>query len=171
VTVFFLCGLWHGASWTFAGWGLFHGIFLVVERMRAGRGIESRWTPVRHLYTLEIVAVGWVLFRANAIGQAGAFLQAMAGFGRGAGLEYHTGLYIGTQLVLALAAGAVGSAPLLPVLIRVRSALIDSTAGLIQSMVGTGFALADVTGHSVLLLVSSMLLAAGIHSPFIYFRF
>ena len=36
VIVFFLCGLWHGASWTFAAWGLFHGAFLVLERMKAG---------------------------------------------------------------------------------------------------------------------------------------
>jgi len=171
VTVFFLCGLWHGASWTFAGWGLFHGIFLVVERMLAGRSIESLWAPARHVYTLMVVAVGWVLFRADSIDQAGAFLQAMAGFGRGRGLEYHTGLYIDTQLVLALAAGAVGSAPLLPLLIRVRGAVIDSTAGLIRSVVGMGFALADVAGHAALLLVSSMLLAAGTHNPFIYFRF
>ena len=41
VAVFFLCGLWHGASWTFAGWGLFHGAFLVLERTRAGRVIEA----------------------------------------------------------------------------------------------------------------------------------
>ena len=33
VTVFFLCGLWHGASWNFVIWGLFHGTFLVLERL------------------------------------------------------------------------------------------------------------------------------------------
>ena len=114
VTVFCLCGLWHGASWTFAAWGLFHGLFLVLERTRAGRAIESVGTPARHLYTLLVVATGWVLFRAASIEQAGAFLQAMAGLGRGSGVAYHTGLYIDAQLVLALIAGAVGSAPILP---------------------------------------------------------
>ena len=70
VTVFFLCGLWHGASWTFAAWGLFHGAFLVLERMKAGRMIDSLWSPVRHLYTLLVVSVGWVLFRADTVPQA-----------------------------------------------------------------------------------------------------
>ena len=120
MTVFFLCGLWHGASWTFAAWGLFHGAFLVLERMKPGRMIESLWSPVRHLYTLLVVSVGWVLFRADTVPQATAFLKAMAGLGTGAGLEYHVGLYIDSQLVLALVAGAIGSAPLLPLVVRVR---------------------------------------------------
>ena len=47
LTVFFLCGLWHGASWTFAAWGLFHGVFLVLERRRLGRVIESLWAPAQ----------------------------------------------------------------------------------------------------------------------------
>ncbi len=104
VIVFFLCGLWHGASWTFAAWGLFHGAFLVLERMKPGRVIESLWSPVKHLYTLLIVSIGWVLFRADSVAQATAFVKAMAGLGTGPGLEYHVGLYIDTQLVLALCA-------------------------------------------------------------------
>ncbi len=171
VTVFCLCGLWHGASWTFVAWGLFHGVFLVVERSRAGRVIDSLWAPARHAYTLVVVAVGWVLFRAGSIGQVGAFLEAMAGFGRGSGLEFHTGLYVDAELILALVAGAIGSAPVLPLLVRLRAGLIASTAGLVRTGLRTGFALADVAGLSVLLLISAMLLAAGTHNPFIYFRF
>ena len=171
MTVFCLCGLWHGASWTFVAWGLFHGVFLVVERMRDGRTLKSLWIPVQHFYTLLVIAVGWVLFRAGSIGQARAFLQAMAGFGRGSGLAFHAGLYIDTQLILALAVGAVGSAPVLPLLVRLRAALIASTAGLFRSGLRTSFALADVAGLSLLLLSSAMLLAAGTHNPFIYFRF
>jgi alginate O-acetyltransferase complex protein AlgI len=171
VTVFFLCGLWHGASWTFVAWGLFHGIFLVGERLRDGRLLKSLSAPVQHAYTLVVVAVGWVVFRADTIGHAGAFLRAMIGFGRGRGLEYHTGLYLDTQLVLALAAGAIGATQLFPRAVRFQEGVVASTAGVIRSVVSTGFALADVAGHSVLLLVSTMLLAAGTHNPFIYFRF
>lgn len=38
--VFFLCGLWHGASWTFAAWGIYHGLFLIFERMWFGNVIS-----------------------------------------------------------------------------------------------------------------------------------
>src|SRR5262249_26549000 len=159
VTVFCLCGLWHGASWTFVAWGLFHGVFLVFERTRAGRAIESLWAPARHAYCLLVVAVGWVLFRAASMGQAEAFLKAMAGLGRGSGVEFHTGLYIDAQLILALVAGAVGSAPVVPLLVRLRAQFIARAPGLIRTGLRTGFALADVAGLSVLLLISAMLLA------------
>jgi alginate O-acetyltransferase complex protein AlgI len=204
VTVFFLCGLWHGASWTFAAWGLFHGAFLVLERMKPaqiiglaqngvrhrcakhpsgrsgngprprfepGRIIDSFWSPVRHIYTLLVVSVGWVLFRADNVAQATAFLKAMAGLGSGAGLEYHIGLYIDSQLVLALIAGAIGSAPLVPLVIRAREAVVAGATGILRAGLDAGFALVDVAGHSLLLLASAMLLAAGTHNPFIYFRF
>ena len=171
ITVFFLCGLWHGASWTFAAWGLFHGAFLVLERTKAGRAIESVWPPVRHVYTLLIVSIGWVLFRADNVAQATAFLKAMAGLGAGAGLEYHVGLYVDSQLILALIFGAFGCGPVLPMLVRVRDRLIVSAPGLVRWAISAGFAFADVAGHSLLLVASAMLLAAGTHNPFIYFRF
>jgi alginate O-acetyltransferase complex protein AlgI len=171
VIVFFLCGLWHGASWTFAAWGLFHGAFLVLERMKLGRVLESLWSPVKHLYTLLIVSIGWVLFRADTVAQATAFLKAMAGLGTGMGLEYHVGLYIDAELVLALCAGAIGSWPVLPLFVRVRDSVVARAPGLLRAVLNEGFALADVAGHSLLLLASAMLLAAGTHNPFIYFRF
>ncbi len=169
--VFFLCGFWHGASWTFAAWGLFHGAFLVLERSRMGRLVESLWAPARHLYTLVVVAVGWVLFRAETVPNALTFLRAMAGMGRGTGLVYHTGLYLDSQLVLALLAGVIGSAPLLPLLARVRGRVLTASDGFVASTLRLGVAFAEVVTLSVLLLSSAMLLAAGTYNPFIYFRF
>jgi alginate O-acetyltransferase complex protein AlgI len=171
VTVFLLCGLWHGASWTFAIWGLFHGLFLVIERAGVGRGLESLRTPARHAYTLLVVAVGWVLFRADSLSQALAMLGAMAGFGRVSGVTYHLGLYLDAQLVLALIAGIVGSVPFVPLLLRVRDQALASTTGLVRSALRAGLALTEVATLSLLLLASAMLLAAGTHNPFIYFRF
>jgi alginate O-acetyltransferase complex protein AlgI len=171
VIVFFLCGLWHGASWTFAAWGLFHGAFLVLERTKPGRMIDALWAPLKHLYVLLVVAAGWVLFRADTMPQALAFLKAMAGLGTGAGLEYHVGLYIDSQLILALFFGAIGSAPVLPLLVRVKDRALEQASGLLGAALNAGFGLADVAGHSLLLLASAMLLAAGTHNPFIYFRF
>src|SRR4051812_8670704 len=63
VLVFFLCGLWHGASWNFVIWGLFHGTFLVVERLGLAAAVRRLWAPLRHAYLLLVVMVGWVFFR------------------------------------------------------------------------------------------------------------
>ncbi len=65
LVVFCLCGMWHGASWNFLVWGLFHGGLLVVERLGYGRRLQTRPAPLRHAYTMLLVMVGWVFFRAT----------------------------------------------------------------------------------------------------------
>ena len=79
VIVFFLCGLWHGASWNFVIWGLFHGAFLVVERLGLAGRVMRLWRPLRHAYVLLVVMIGWVFFRADTLPAAIGFLKAMGG--------------------------------------------------------------------------------------------
>jgi alginate O-acetyltransferase complex protein AlgI len=79
VLVFFLCGLWHGASWSFVVWGLYHGTFLVVERLGLAGVVRRFPAPVRHAYLLVVVMIGWVFFRADTLQHAVAYLGAMAG--------------------------------------------------------------------------------------------
>ncbi|WP_322174905.1 MBOAT family O-acyltransferase [Acutalibacter caecimuris] len=73
----FLCtGLWHGASWNFVLWGLWHGLFIIVEGLLPPPGKLRRalWRPL----TLLVVLLGFVLFRAETLPQAGRFFAAMA---------------------------------------------------------------------------------------------
>ena len=79
LVVFFLCGLWHGANWTFVAWGLYHGLFLVLERTRWGGVVNQAPRPLRHAYTLLVVLFGWVLFRADSFTAATHYLAAMFG--------------------------------------------------------------------------------------------
>jgi alginate O-acetyltransferase complex protein AlgI len=73
-----LGGLWHGANVTFLVWGLLHGALLIVER--EAEGIRSRWPRLaRRAVTLLAVVIGWTVFRASDLGQAGGTLAAMAG--------------------------------------------------------------------------------------------
>lgn len=75
--VFFLCGLWHGAAWTFVVWGMWHGLLLVIERWSAERlGLTPRGI-LGNLATFALVLIGWVPFRADSLSQAGAFLSRM----------------------------------------------------------------------------------------------
>ncbi len=63
--VFFVTGFWHGASWNFLAWGLVHGFFLIIERTRFGYILDKLPSFVRSFYTLFIVVMAWVLFRAE----------------------------------------------------------------------------------------------------------
>jgi alginate O-acetyltransferase complex protein AlgI len=170
VTVFFLCGLWHGASWNFVIWGLWHGTFLVVERLTAKSPIHHitnsptsgvlSWPIWPHVYTLAIVMIGWVFFRAETLTGAVAFLHSLAGLTEAAPTPYSVGWYLTPELWLALAAGAIGSAPWVPAL----AARIDDGRGWSVPLLNTAALLA-------LLVLSIMSMAARTYNPFIYFRF
>jgi len=76
--VFFITGLWHGASWSFVVWGLYHGFFLVGEKLLFGRGIKSLTSPfLRAVYVLPVVLIGWVIFRAESLTLAMSYLEVM----------------------------------------------------------------------------------------------
>jgi alginate O-acetyltransferase complex protein AlgI len=158
VTVFFLCGLWHGASWTFVIWGLFHGTFLVIERVLGMNGRGRRPSPAGHVYTLAVVVVGWVFFRADTLAGALAFLKAMAGRGGVEPTPLTVQWYLTPELLLALGAGAIGSTPWIGRLARAREGwwAIDAAA---------------TAALSLLLVASVMQMAARTYNPFIYFRF
>jgi alginate O-acetyltransferase complex protein AlgI len=165
VTVFFLCGLWHGASWNFVIWGLFHGTFLVVERLGLAAAVKRLWAPLRHAYLLIVVMVGWVFFRADTLPDAVAFLRAM--FGLTAAIQrtpFTLAWYLTPELLLALAAGVVGSAPITPALGRWRAALGDRWRAVGLDAISTAALM-------LILVASIMQMAARTYNPFIYFRF
>ena len=82
--VFLLTGIWHGAKWTFVAWGLWHGIFIIIEKIMNIKEIDSKthawWiTVLRHLYCSIIFITGWVIFRSNNFAYALDYLKNMFG--------------------------------------------------------------------------------------------
>lgn len=157
--VFFLTGLWHGASWGFVFWGLYHGFFMILERLFLGKWLERNpWKWVNHLYTLLVVMIGWVFFRIERISHAMKYVWRMLSFQHGTlGLGDFISLKLLVVLVIALA--LIG-------FIHERkpawkaALFADGEIPVVQSVVA-------VLGlcYSILLLVSDA------YNPFIYFRF
>lgn len=77
IIVFVLCGFWHGANFTFLFWGLFHGFFLVVERIINYRFLESIPKIIKLIYVWFTVMIGWVFFRSNSTEDAISMIQKM----------------------------------------------------------------------------------------------
>jgi alginate O-acetyltransferase complex protein AlgI len=173
VVVFFLCGLWHGASWNFILWGLLHGAFLVAERMGLGRSIERLWAPLRHAYLLLVVLVTWVFFRAATLSHALAYLAAMAGIARGTGIDHDATQYLNRELILSLGIAAVAATPLLRREARAREDLSARLRGRprLSTALSSTAGLLAVACQMALLIASAAQLASGTHNPFIYFRF
>ena len=75
--VFFLTGLWHGASWNFVVWGLWYGTFLILERIVLLKYLERIPKIVQWMYCMVIVLIGWVFFRADTLPQAAVYIKSM----------------------------------------------------------------------------------------------
>ena len=112
--VFFLCGLWHGASWTFLLWGVWHGVFSILEStgIIPAKKLEKH-RLVGHLYTLFVVLIGFVMFRAASVSQGFAFLTAMfTGFSASAQTTVALHQFVTAEALVMLVVGAVLCLPL-----------------------------------------------------------
>lgn len=101
--VFLLTGLWHGASWTFVLWGLWHGFWSVMERITPLKKLSG--TVFGHIYTLIVVALGFVMFRAADVSQA---FSVLGGFGCFRFTQQATLLLREAVTAKVIAAAAVG---------------------------------------------------------------
>lgn len=163
-TVFFLCGLWHGASWNFVVWGLFHGLFLVIERAGLDKVLAKLPRLLTHAYTLVVVMIGWVFFRAEDLPYAIDFLQAMAGFGAESTIRDNVGFYLTREFAVVATLAIVLSTPIWALLEEWLEKPVASLKQTIVHVVTGIYAIA--LGFLCLLYVN-----AGTYNPFIYFRF
>ena len=148
--VFVLCGLWHGAQWTFLLWGLWHGAFLTAERLYTGpRG--PRVLGV--IYTVLFVSLGWVLFRADSAAHAAGYWVALLPGGG------DTDIPVPPTALYALAAGMLLSWD------RVTQWGSRVAAGRPS---GEGLRWAGALG---LLVLGFAQVASSTHQPFLYFVF
>ena len=160
VIVFFLTGLWHGANWTFVVWGLFHGFFSFLEEAVPSLRRLPRF--FLHLYTMLVVIVGFVIFRADSLSQALFFLARMfTGFSFSP-LSGALALQLLTPFFFAmLVIAVVGCGPIRPLTEKLR-ALAASRQPAALCLNAASF---------VLLGLCILRLSGGSYNPFIYFRF
>lgn len=159
--VFFCTGLWHGASWSFVLWGLWHGLFIILEDLLPPPGKIRR--ALGRPLTLLIVLLGFVLFRADSLPMAGSVYRAMAG-AFPATLESSALLrtLLSPLNLLTLAAACFCALPLLP---RIKAFASGESAGACTLRILSYGAAAGVFLLCVLNLSSTQF------NPFIYFRF
>ena len=157
--VFFATGLWHGAQWNFVFWGLYHGFFLILERVLPSGKVKSRaGLFFKRIFTLFIVCIGWVLFRADDLAMAGEQLGRMfssSGSGYWNFTEFVdpiTLLIFGLSFFLSLGCG------------RTLAQKYNQENSALSDLISQGAAI-------IILFLSIVMLANAAHNPFIYFRF
>jgi alginate O-acetyltransferase complex protein AlgI len=171
LTVFVLCGLWHGAKWTYLVFGLYHGFFMIIERTDGMKRFMARSQLMRHVYALLILMIGYVIFRTESLSYSGVMLAAMFGFPRGTGLGQNVAMHFNSSIGLALLFGIFGSTPLFSGFMNPeRHEPVDGNAETNMRIV-TGESAVRFAILIIILILSVMQLASGTYNPFIYFRF
>ncbi len=113
--VFLLTGIWHGAAWHYIFWGIWHGAFMLVERafshVSLFSGKKSVTTVllriVQHIYTLLVVIIGWIFFRADSLSEALWYLKTMVGRALGSEPGFNVMWYLDRWTILMLIAGVI----------------------------------------------------------------
>ena len=157
--VWFLTGLWHGAAWNFVAWGLYYGVILIIEKYLLSPVLDRLPDIVRHIYSIVLVVIGWVLFFSSSFGQAADYIRVM--FGAGAhGFADRESMYLLTSNLILWLILIFGSTPLVHFRYEhmLRSKKWNTT--IINSVV-----------YAALFIVCIAYLVTETYNPFLYFRF
>lgn len=157
--VWFLTGLWHGAAWNFVAWGLYYGVILIIEKYFLSPVLDRLPDVVRHIYSIVLVVIGWVLFFSSSFGQAADYIRVM--FGAGAhGFADRESMYLLTSNLILWLILIFGSTPLVHFRYEhmLRSKKWNTT--IINSVV-----------YAALFIACIAYLVTETYNPFLYFRF
>lgn len=162
LVVFLLTGFWHGATWSFVFWGIYHGTFLIIERLGFERILNKLPRVISWGYMMVAVLIGWVFFRIENFPDALKYIGILFGAGgQSDALMIH---YLDRESVIILTLAALSSTT---VFLRLKDFLTRILIGKssIYFQVASGALLMFMFLYSVLLINS------GSYNPFIYFRF
>jgi alginate O-acetyltransferase complex protein AlgI len=171
LTVFFFCGFWHGASWNFIVWGLYHGLFLILERSLLGRIIEQLPRLIQHTYTAAVFMVGWVFFRAESLPRALDYLIGLGNFNVAPYLDAKLFATINSEFYLALTIGLVFTFPVAPKLLEKICDFGKTGGTILHALCTIAMSIIPVLWTSAIIVYSTAQLISGTHNPFLYFRF
>ena len=160
--VFLLTGFWHGATWSFVFWGVFHGLFLVIERLGFGKILDRLPPMISWAYMMLVVLVGWVFFRIEDLSDAFNFTIKL--FGGGNSNEVFVVHYLDREKLSILILAAISSST---ILFRGKNLLSTAMKGRYNAV----YRIARDTIMVLMFLYSVMYINSGSYNPFIYFRF
>ena len=163
--VWFLTGMWHGASWNFIIWGVYFGFIVAVEKYTILRLKNRMLTPLLHLYSLILVVIGWGIFYFEDFSQMTVFFHSFFGLGE-TFTDFASQAAVMDKFWLFLFA--------LVLCMPVRKLIADTTERILKnhSIMLNGAILVGRTVLSLAVLVLSVALLVGAtNNAFLYTRF
>lgn len=154
--VFLLTGFWHGAAWQFIVWGLYHGLFQVLERLGLRKILDKIPRMFRHIYTMVVVIIGWVFFRADNLTLAIDYIKNMFSLNFADFKNLEVINQVDSIFITCFIIGVVFSASRLDILSKIKMWNNDIFAKL---------------RYLAIWIISVLYLIGLSYNPFIYFKF
>ena len=164
LVVWFLTGLWHGASWNFVLWGLYFFVFIVLEKLFLQR-ILSKDRIVSHAYLIVIVYFGWILFRFSSTQDIFTVLKGMFGANGNAFTNFETTTILNSNIFILIFCIIVSTPIVRKIGNLVRYTHMDKKAVVIL------YNVCRIAIPLLLLLLSTAALVGDSYNPFLYFQF
>lgn len=165
LVVFLLTGLWHGASFNFIIWGVWHGFFIVLERFNKKHQVINikckGMFALKYIYTMLVVMVGWVFFRADTIEEAMYYIGRMFNLYPASQIGFTVMWYLDKYILVILS-----------IAIIVSSGVLRKVKDYMRNRVKGGILLVGKSAVLGILLITSMIyVMTSTYNPFIYFKF
>ena len=158
MTVWFLTGFWHGASFNFILWGLYYGIILIIEKKFLLKFLEKH-KIFSHIYSIILILIGFVLFNSNSVLEFIIFIKNMFGLGGIPFVNQETLFYIKNYLIVIIIA-IIFSIPIfknIEVFMNKKNKVI--------------YEVIEIVLIILLLIVNTSYIVNESYNPFLYFRF
>ncbi len=162
--VWFLTGLWHGASWNFVLWGLFFCAFLFIEKAGFSKILKNAPKFVGVIYTLIIVYFGWILFRFSDFRFIPVVLKGLLGLNGNSFLDFETKALLTSNIIFII----IAIISVTPVTKKVKELIISKCD---TPKKQTAFEIASIVIPVILLILSTLTLVGDSYNPFLYFQF
>ena len=159
--VWFLTGIWHGAAYNFILWGLFIGVFLVIEKLWLSKYISKLPKVLRNIYVLFIIMISFIMFNAGSINEAFFNIKGLFGLNKEVFINNYTIYYLKSYLIVLIIA-IFGATPLFKNIIEKlkKSKCLNKIINVLE----------PIFLVILLLLVTAYLIDSS-YNPFLYFRF
>ena len=164
--VWFLTGMWHGASWNFILWGLYYFIFLSLERLFLGKALNKAWGIIGHIYTLIVVFFGWALFKFTDFASLQEVFRGLFFIGHPVSGPDTLSVLKQNAFFLIFAVIAV-----FPIGKSLHSAVRKAGKQSGGKLLLGGLYFTDMITPVILLILSVLALVGNSYNPFLYFQF
>lgn len=159
--VWFSTGFWHGASWNYIIWGLYYGMFILIERLIGNKRLKKVPSVIMHIYNKIVIIIGFGIFYFTDISRLGIFLGNLIGLNGNPFTDISVETSFMNNIFLILFAVLV----CIPVIPKGKMLLQKTEAG--ENVLG----IVTIVSNVLILVVCSILLVENTNNPFLYWQF